>query len=82
MLAGIVVLLGLLVYRSQMALANVHPMVIRVNDVGHAEAVDYRDLNYRPQEAENKYYLSRWANYISGAIVTRFNATSPTRFTS
>ncbi|SRR6266568_2660817 len=65
-LAGVVVLLGLLVYRSQMALANVHPMVIRVNDVGHAEAVDYRDLNYRPQEAENKYYLSRWSELYFG----------------
>jgi type IV secretion system protein VirB5 len=60
-LASIVVLLGVLVYRGQMALMNVHPMVIRVNDVGHAESVDYRDLKYRPQEAENKCYLSRWA---------------------
>jgi type IV secretion system protein VirB5 len=65
-LAGIVLLLGVLVYRSQMALVNVHPMVIRVNDVGHAEAVDYRDLKYRPQEAENKYYLSRWAELYFG----------------
>ncbi len=65
-LAGIVVLLGMLVYRSQMALVNVHPMVIRVNDVGHAESVDYRDLKYRPQEAENKYYLSRWAELYFG----------------
>jgi type IV secretion system protein VirB5 len=65
-LAGVVILLGVLVYRSQMALASLHPMVIRVNDVGHAEAVDYRDLNYRPQEAENKYYLSRWAEIYFG----------------
>jgi type IV secretion system protein VirB5 len=65
-LAGIMVLLGLLVYRSQMALANIHPLVIRVNDVGHAEAVDYRNLDYRPQEAENKYYLSRWAELYFG----------------
>lgn len=65
-LAGVVMLLALLVYRSQMALANVHPLVIRVNDVGHAEAVDYRDLNYRPQETENKYYLSRWAELYFG----------------
>ena len=65
-LAGIVVMLGALVYRSQIALANIHPLVIRVNDVGHAEAVDYRNLDYRPQEAENKYYLSRWTELCFG----------------
>ena len=31
------------------------------NDVGRAEAIDYRNFQYRPQEAENKYYLTRWA---------------------
>jgi len=60
-LAGIVVLLGALVYRSQMALASVHPLIVRINDVGRAEAIDYRNFQYRPQEAENKYYLTRWA---------------------
>jgi hypothetical protein len=34
---------------------------IRINDVGRAEAIDYRNFQYRPQEAENKYYLTRWA---------------------
>ena len=60
-LAGIVVLLGTLVYRGQMALASVHPLIVRINDVGRAEAIDYRNFQYRPQEAENKYYLTRWA---------------------
>src|SRR5882724_8867631 len=50
-----------LTYKSQMALANMHPMIVRINDVGHAEAIDYRNFQYRPQEAENKYYLTRWA---------------------
>jgi type IV secretory pathway TrbF-like protein len=50
-----------LVYRSQNALASMHPMIVRINDVGRAEAIDYRNFQYRPQEAENKYYLSRWA---------------------
>jgi type IV secretory pathway TrbF-like protein len=53
-------LAGLLV-RSQMALANLHPLIIRINDVGRAEAIDYRNFQYRPEEAENKYYLTRWA---------------------
>jgi type IV secretion system protein VirB5 len=60
-LAGIVILLGALVLRGQMALASVHPLIIRINDVGRAEAIDYRNFQYRPEEAENKYYLTRWA---------------------
>ena len=54
-------MLGFLIFRSQKALANIHPLVIRIDDVGHAETVDFRDFNYRPKGAENKYYLSRWA---------------------
>src|SRR5258708_31620483 len=50
-----------LTYKSQTALATMHPMIVRINDVGHAEAIDYRNFQYRPQEAENKYYLTRWA---------------------
>jgi type IV secretion system protein VirB5 len=62
-LALIVVCLALaaLVFRSQTALASMHPMIVRINDVGRAEAIDYRNFQYRPQEAENKYYLTRWA---------------------
>ncbi|MHB2010066.1 MAG: VirB8/TrbF family protein [Acidobacteriaceae bacterium] len=53
--------LATLVFRSQKALASMHPLIIRINDVGRAEAIDYRNFRYRPQEAENKYYLTRWA---------------------
>jgi type IV secretion system protein VirB5 len=53
--------LAVLTFKSQTALANMHPMIVRINDVGRAEAIDYRNFQYRPQEAENKYYLSRWA---------------------
>jgi type IV secretory pathway TrbF-like protein len=53
--------LAALVFKSQKALASMKPIIIRINDVGHAEAIDYRNYQYRPQEAENKYYLSRWA---------------------
>ena len=53
--------LSALAYKSQKVLASMHPMIVRINDVGHAEAIDYRNFQYRPQEAENKYYLSRWA---------------------
>src|SRR3984957_10294315 len=60
-LCAICLALTALAYRSQNALAAMHPMIVRINDVGRAEAIDYRNFQYRPQEAENKYYLSRWA---------------------
>jgi type IV secretory pathway TrbF-like protein len=53
--------LAALAYKSQRALAAMRPLIIRINDVGRAEAIDYRNFQYRPQEAENKYYLTRWA---------------------
>jgi type IV secretion system protein VirB5 len=60
-LAAVSFVLAGLVFKSQKALADMHPMIVRINDVGRAEAIDYRNFQYRPQEAENKYYLSRWA---------------------
>ena len=58
-LAVVCLALAGLVFRSQMALANAHPFIIRINDVGRAEAIDYRDFQYRPQEAENSKILSQ-----------------------
>jgi type IV secretory pathway TrbF-like protein len=60
-LAVVCLTLAGLIFKSQRALAAVHPMIVRINDIGRAEAIDYRNFQYRPQEAENKYYLSRWA---------------------
>src|ERR1700704_1725430 len=60
-LCVVCVSLSALVYKSQKALASMHPMIVRINEVGRAEAIDYRNFQYRPQEAEDKYYLSRWA---------------------
>src|SRR5579863_7550834 len=60
-LGAVCLALAGLLYRSQKALASMHPIIVRINDVGRAEAIDYRNFQYRPQEAENKYYLTRWA---------------------
>jgi type IV secretory pathway TrbF-like protein len=55
-----------LFYRAQMALSTTKPLVIRINDIGHAEALDYQNFAYKPQEAENRYFLSEWTrNYYS-----------------
>ena len=60
-LAVVCLVLAGLVYRSQTLLANAHPFIVRINDVGRADAIDYRNFQYKPQEVENKYYLTRWA---------------------
>jgi type IV secretory pathway TrbF-like protein len=65
-LGVICLMLGGIAFKSNKALANMKPMVIRINDVGHAEAIDYRNYAYKPAEAENKYYLTRWSNLYFG----------------
>src|SRR5438046_5137706 len=37
---------------------NFKPLVIRINDIGRAEAIRYDTLGYKPQDAEVKYVLS------------------------
>jgi type IV secretory pathway TrbF-like protein len=39
---------------------NFRPLVIRINDLGRAEAVNYTSLEYRPQEPEIKYFLMQF----------------------
>ena len=60
-LVAVCLALAALVFKSQKMLASMRPLIIRINDVGRAEAIDYRNFQYRPQEAENKYYLTRWS---------------------
>jgi type IV secretory pathway TrbF-like protein len=60
-LSAVAIALAGLVFKGHQALATAKPLIIRIDNVGRAEAIDYRDFQYRPQEAENKYYLGRWA---------------------
>jgi type IV secretion system protein VirB5 len=39
---------------------NFRPLVIRINDLGRAEAINYHNLEYQPQDAEAKYFLSQF----------------------
>lgn len=48
------------------AIADARPLIIRIDDVGHADAIDYKNYAYKPQEAENKYYLTRWTELHFG----------------
>src|SRR6266545_3131178 len=44
--------------RTVRMVENFKPLVIRINDIGRAEAVKYDTLGYKPQDAEIKYFLS------------------------
>lgn len=73
-----------LVVRAYAALREVKPLVIRVNDVGRAEAVDYSNFAYKPQEADNRYFLSRWAQlyYARNHYTLQKDYTQALRFLS
>ena len=47
-------------FRTQAKYANVKPLVIRIDDVGRAEAVAYDAAAYRPQAPELRYFLTRF----------------------
>lgn len=40
--------------------ANVKPLVVRIDDVGRAEAVQYDATAYHPQEPELRYFLTQF----------------------
>jgi hypothetical protein len=54
--------LGLLVlvFNIQAAASNVKPLVIRVDEVGRAEAVQYDATAYTPQAPELRYFLTQF----------------------
>jgi type IV secretion system protein VirB5 len=39
---------------------NFRPLVIRIDDLGRAEAINYHNLEYKPQDAEAKYFLNQF----------------------
>jgi type IV secretory pathway TrbF-like protein len=54
--------LGLLAlnFRTQAKYANVKPLVVRIDDVGRAEAVQYDASAYRAQAPELRYFLTQF----------------------
>ena len=50
----------LLIRRTIRTFQNFRPLVIRINDLGRAEAIHYHNLEYQPQDAEAKYFLSQF----------------------
>lgn len=56
------VAVGLLVldWNTVKTFENFRPLVIRIDDLGRAEAINYHNLEYKPQDAEAKYFLSQF----------------------
>lgn len=52
--------------RSSAALRETKPLIIRINDIGKAEPVNYSGFAYKPEEADNRYFLSQWAQLFYG----------------
>lgn len=52
--------LALVDLRTIRTFQNFRPLVIRIDDLGRAEAINYHNLEYRPQDAEAKYFLSQF----------------------
>src|SRR5262249_10048022 len=54
--------LGLLAlnFRTLAKYANVKPLVVRIDEVGRAEAVQYDTSTYRPQAQELRYFLTQF----------------------
>ena len=47
-------------YRTQAAAAQVKPLIVRIDDVGRAEAVQYDASTYKPQAPELRYFLTQF----------------------
>ena len=57
-----VIAVGLLILdlKTIRTFENFRPLVIRIDDLGRAEAINYHNLEYKPQDAEAKYFLSHF----------------------
>jgi type IV secretory pathway TrbF-like protein len=62
LLAVVCAALALIDLRTIRTFENFRPLVIRIDDLGRAEAINYHNLEYRPQDAEAKYFLSQFCS--------------------
>src|SRR5205809_1427580 len=62
LLSIVCVALALIDLRTLRTFQNFRPLVIRIDDLGRAEAINYHNLEYKPQHAEAKYFLSQFCS--------------------
>ena len=60
LVALVAVGLALVALRTVRAVENFRPLIIRIDEVGRAEAINYRNFEYKPQDREAKYFLSQF----------------------
>ncbi len=49
-------------FKTYAMFKNFKPLVIRINDVGRAEPVEYDSMEYKPQAPEIKYFLTQFVH--------------------
>ena len=52
--------LALVDLRTIRTFQNFRPLVIRIDQLGRAEALDYHTFDYKPQDAEVRYFLTQF----------------------
>src|ERR1700693_5407175 len=62
LLSIVCVALALIDLRTIRTFQDFRPLVIRIDDLGRAEAINYHNLEYQPQDAEAKYFLSQFCS--------------------
>src|SRR5580693_5508681 len=60
LLSLVCIALALIDLRTIRTFENFRPLVIRIDDLGRAEAINYHNFEYKPQDAEAKYFLSQF----------------------
>ena len=81
-LAVVCFALAALTFKSQKALADMHPMIVRINDVATPKRSTIGTFSIARRKRRTSITSRAGPNCISAAIGLPSNATKPTRFTS
>ncbi|HEV2313714.1 MAG TPA: VirB8/TrbF family protein [Candidatus Acidoferrales bacterium] len=66
LLALVAIALGLIDLRTIRTFQNFRPLVIRIDKLGRAQALAYSNFEYKPQDAEVRYFLSQFCQLYYG----------------
>jgi type IV secretory pathway TrbF-like protein len=67
-LSVVAVTLVFLNVKTNSAMRHVQPLIVRIDEVGRAQAVSYGSFEYHPQEAEIKYFLVQFVQQYYGRM--------------
>lgn len=67
-LSVVIAALVLLNIRTFRALNSLKPLIIRIDDVGRAEAITYDSFQYQPREAEIRYFLMDFVQHYYSRV--------------